>query len=120
MLISVYAVESILSQLVPAGLLLFLCYRTRSKGLILISVALITSWIFDIIIPFYSDHLVERILSNESRLNMNAGEFIMLSGLIISLLYDCLYLLGGYLCYREWRQGKFRQLVPAHQEESSY
>ena len=94
-------------------LLVFVCFRTRSKGLILISVILLTGgpfdWVFEQVGKLYMDRLTANVTSGEAEQNMNAAEFLMTLSLIQHLLHSGLCLLGGFLVYREWRQGKFRQ-----------
>lgn len=94
-----------------AGLLVFLCSRTRSKGLILISVILLTSTIFnslfDQTLGLYMDRWIASEVASGGVENMGAGDFLMKVAIVKHLLYQCLCLLGGFLIYREWRQGKF-------------
>ena len=111
--------------LVLAVLLVVLCVRTRSKGLILISAILLTSGIFNSIFEQVLDLYLERWLASdigiERMQNMNAGNFLMKVtvrvDLVKSLLYSSLCLLGGFLVYREWRLGKFRNPHPEQIEE---
>ena len=108
-----------------AVLLVVLCVRTRSKGLILISAILLTSGIFNAIFEQALDLYLERWLASEIGIermqNMNAGDFLtkvtLRVDLVKSLLYSCLCLLGGSLVYREWRLGKFRNPRPEQVEE---
>ena len=78
----------------------------------LISAILLTSGIFnsifDQVIQLYVDRSIAREMSGEGTQNMSAGELLMTLALIKPLLYECVCLLGGFLVYREWRQGKFR------------
>ena len=111
---------NIIVWLALAGLLVFLCFRTRSKGLMLISAILLTSGIFnsifDQVIQLYVDRSIAREMSGEGTQNMSTGELLMTLALIKPLLYECVCLLGGFLVYREWRQGKFRHPQPEHIE----
>ena len=95
-----------------AVLLVFICLRTRSKGLILISAILLTGGIFNSIfeqgIDFYMEQWIAREAASDGVWHMNAAEFLMGVALVKSLLYGCLCLIGGFLIYREWRLGKFR------------
>ena len=78
----------------------------------LISAILLTSGIFnsifDQVIQLYVDRSIAREMSGEGTQNMSTGELLMTLALIKPLLYECVCLLGGFLVYREWRQGKFR------------
>ena len=107
---------TVIVWLALAALLGVLCVRTRSKGLILISAILLTSGLFNSIFEQVLDLYLERWLASdigiERMQNMNAGDFLMKVtvrvDLVKSLLYSCFCLLGGFLVYREWRLGKFR------------
>ena len=105
-----------------AVLLVVLCYRTKSKGLILISAMLFTGgifdWGFEQVGNFYVDRSIASEMSGEGMQNMSTGDFLMTLALIQHLLYSCLCLLGGFFVYREWRLGKFRNPQPEHLEES--
>ena len=105
-----------------AVLLVFICFQTRSKGLILISAILLTGGIFNSLfeqgIDFYMERWVAREAVSDGAWNMSAGEFLMGVALVKSLLYGCLCLIGGFLVYREWRLGKFRNPQPEHLEAS--
>ena len=113
MLFGVLFSLDIIAKLTLAGLLVFLCFKTGSKGLILISVILLTSgvfdWVFERIINSYVDEWMTSKMSGEETRNMTPGDFVIRLTLIKQLVYDCLCLLGGFLVYRDWRQGKFRQ-----------
>ena len=104
-----------------AVLLVVLCFRTRSKGLILISAILLTNGmfnsIFEQVLGLYMDRWIASEIAGERVLNMNTGDFLMRVALVKSLLYSCLCLLGGFLVYREWRLGKFRNPQPEQVEE---
>ena len=105
-----------------AVLLVFICFRTRSKGLILISAILLTGGIFNSIfeqgIDFYMERWIAREAAGDGVWNMNAAEFLMGVALVKSLLYGCLCLIGGFLVYREWQLGKFRNPQPEHLDAS--
>lgn len=98
------------------GLLAVLCFRTKSKGLILISVMLLTGgifdWVFEQVDELYVHRSMESKMSGGETQDMHLGEFLLTLSLIQHLLYNCLCLLGGFLIFREWRQGKFRQPQP--------
>ena len=107
---------TVIVWLALAVLLVVLCVRTRSKGLILVSAILLTSGLFNSIFEQVLDLYLKRWLASdigiERMQNMNAGDFLMKVSvrvdLVKSLLYSCFCLLGGFLVYREWRLGKFR------------
>lgn len=94
-----------------AVLLVVLCVRTRSKGLILLTSGIFNS-IFEQALDLYLERWLASDIGIERMQNMNAGDFLMKVtvrvDLVKSLLYSCLCLLGGFLVYREWRLGKFR------------
>ena len=103
---------SILAHLTLIGLLLFCCFRTRSKGVIFITVLLLTSGIFSSIFQQFSNPYMGQWaageISNWLTQSMGVGEFILTVSYIKSFLYKSLLLIGVFLIYREWRQGKFR------------
>ena len=104
---------NIIVWLTFAGLLGVLCFRIRSKGLILISAVLLTGgifdWAFEQVSQLYVDRSMASKTSGEGTPDMRSGEFLLTLSLIQHLLYNCLCLLGGFFIFREWRQGKFRQ-----------
>ncbi|MDE0684805.1 MAG: hypothetical protein OXI63_17945 [Candidatus Poribacteria bacterium] len=91
--------------------------------MILISAILLTGGIFNSIfeqgIDFYMERLIAREAASDGVSHMTAAEFLMGVALVKSLLYGCLCLIGGFLVYREWRLGKFRDPQPEHLEEST-
>ncbi len=120
---SVFYGLNIIVWLALAVLLVVLCLRTRSKGLILISAILLTSGmfnsIFEQVLGLYMDQWIASEIAGERVQNMNIGDFLMSVALVKPLLYSCLCLLGGFLVYREWRLGKFRTPQPELVEESN-
>ena len=100
------------AHLALIGLLIFLCFRTKSKGLILISATLLTYEIFGLIFQqvVKSDwwRWEPGKMRGEGILNMSALEFLLTVAMVHPLVYRCLCLLGVFLIYKEWRQGKFR------------
>ena len=100
------------AHLALIGLLVFLCFRTKSKGLILISATLITNEIFGLILEqvVKSDwwRWEPGKIMNEGILNMSPLEFLLTVAMVKPVVYRCLCLLGVFLIYKEWRQGKFR------------
>ena len=121
MLNNVFYGLNIIVWLALAVLLVVLCFRTRSKGLILISAILLTSGmfnsIFEHVLGLYMDQWIASEIAGERVQNMNIGDFLMSVALVKPLLYSCLCLLGGFLVYREWQLGKFRNSQPEQVEE---
>ena len=112
---------SIIAHLALVGLLMFLCFRTRSKGVILLSALLLTSGIFSSIFQHffnpYIDQWTAGEINNWLTQSMTMGEFILTVSYIKSFLYKSLLVVGVFLVYREWRHGKFRFPQPEHREE---
>ncbi|MXY99928.1 hypothetical protein F4Y93_04495 [Candidatus Poribacteria bacterium] len=112
---------SIIAHVALIGLLLFLCFRTRSKGVIFISALLLTSGFFNATFEHffnsYMDQWTAGEVSNWLTQSMTVGEFILTVAYIKSFLYKSLLVFGVFLIYREWRQGKFRFPQPEHREE---
>ena len=112
---------NIVAQLVFMGLLLFFCFRTKSKGVIFITLILLTSGIFNAIFEHFFDPYIEQWtageISNWLTQSTTVGEFIMAVEYIKSFLYKSLFVLGLFLIYREWQQGKFHLPQPEHREE---
>ncbi len=109
-------------QLAFVGLLLFLSFRMRSKGLMFMSVVLLCHRIFEWIYSrFLFPNMYDRWDTDKViewlGLNMGRVEFILTISHISSLLFYSLYFLGVFLIYKEWRQGKFRHPSPEHVEE---
>ena len=122
MFINIIAGLNIVAELAFIGMLLFCCYRTRSKGVILLSATLLlTSGIFNSIFAHffnpYIDQWAAGEMSNWLTQSMTIGQFILTVSYIQSFLYKSLFVLGILLIYREWRQGKFRYPQPEHREE---
>ena len=111
----------IVAQLAFIGILLFCCFRTRSKGVILLSALLLTSGIFGSIFHHfyrpYIDQWVAGEISNWLTQSMTTAEFVLIISYIKAFLYKSLFVLGVFLIYREWRQGKFRLSQPERREE---
>ena len=100
------------AHLALVGLLIFLCFRTKSKGLILISAVLLMSEISGLIFQqvVKSDwwRWEPGKMRGEGILNMSALDLLLTVAMVHPLVYRCLCLLGVFLIYKEWRQGKFR------------
>ena len=139
------------AHLALVGLLIFLCFRTKSKGLILISATLlIVKPTINFTLARLGNLASERVYSRnccslkckhifgfyymyeifglifqqvvksdwwrwepgkmrgEGILNMSALDLLLTVAMVHPLVYRCLCLLGVFLIYKEWRQGKFR------------
>lgn len=112
---------SIVAHVALIGLLLFCCFRTKSKGVIFITVLLLTNGIFNSIFEhFYSPYIDQwqaGEISNWLTQSMTIGEFVLTVGYMKSFLYKVLFVFGIFLIYREWRQEKFRFRQPELPEE---
>ena len=96
------------------GFLVLLCFRTRSKGLILVAAALalikvrFLSWIVAAVLNAYMGQWEPGLDIRSVKLLRRLDIAIITSGIEGVLCYS-LGLLGAFLIYKEWRQGKFRQ-----------
>jgi len=93
-------------------LLVLLCIRTCSKGLIIITAVLIFGSTFDLISrdimkPFL-DQWSTGELNNGLTQNMTKGEFMTLYIYVTRIFYSGLLALGAFLIYREWSRGQIR------------
>lgn len=103
-----------ISYVVLAGFLVFLCFRTRSKGVIFITAVFIgfrfLSLIFD---AAFSAVLNAYMGQWEPSQDVRGVKLLRRLDIAIivervkSILYVNLYLLGVFLIHKEWRQGKF-------------
>lgn len=95
--------------LVFTGLLVLLCIRIRSIGLIIITAVLVypptLGLIHGYILTLYIDQWAGGELNNWWTPPMTIEEFLMLYKLVMRLLHDGLLVLGASLIYREWRAG---------------
>ena len=105
--------------LVFIGLLGLLCIRTRSKGLIIITMVLAfpptLGLIQNYVITLYIDQWAGGELNNWLTQRMAIEEFVMLYSLVRRLLHDGLLVLGAFLIYREWSGGN----IPWHRYKPS-
>ena len=111
-----------ISYVVLSGFLVFLCYRTRSKGVILITALFIgvtfLSWIFDAALGVVLNaSMGQWEFGQDSEVLLRKLDIVIKVRHVTSLLDINLYLLGVFLIYKEWRQGKFRNLQPEHPQE---
>ena len=101
------------------GFLVFLCFRTRSKGLIWVTMGetlrigkvlnYIVGAVYNIFNPIEQIELWEPGLYDEALILRL--EISIIVGSIKTVLGYCLWLLGAFLIYKEWRQGKFHKGV---------
>ena len=101
---------TLILTLVFAGLLVLLCTRTRSMGLIIITAVLVfpptLGLISNYIITLFIDRWVSGELNNWLTQHTTAGEFMVMYTLVGRLLHDGLLVLGALLIYQEWHSGK--------------
>ena len=92
-----------------AGLLVLLCIRTHSKGLIIITAVLVfpstLGLISNYVFTLFIDQWVSGELNNWLTQNMTVGDCVALYTLVRRLVHDGLLALGAFLIYREWRGG---------------
>ena len=93
-------------------LLILLCIRTCSKGLVIITAVLIFSSTFDLISrdimkPFLGQWSIGE-LNNGLTQNITKGEFMTLYIYVTRIFYNGLLALGAFLIYREWSRGQIR------------
>lgn len=95
------------------GVLVFLCVRTRSKGLMLITALQFLSRIFYLLLELVLHPYIDQHRANYGYdaliLGMGTGELVKRVFLIERCLYGGLCLLGVFIIYREWKLGKFGQ-----------
>ena len=113
-----------ISYVVLAGFLVFLCLRTRSKGVIFITALFIgatfLSWIFDAVLRAILNAYIGQWEPGQDVRGvklLRRLDIAIIVAHVKSILYINLYLLGVFLIYKEWRQGKFRHPSPEHVEE---
>ena len=116
-----------ISYVILAGFLVFLCLRTRSKGVIFITAVFIgfrlLNLIFDAALNAVLDTYIGQWDPGQDVRGVKLLERLDIAIIvahvksILFILYVNLYLLGAFLIYKEWRQGKFRHPSPEHIEE---
>ena len=91
-------------------LLVLLCIRIRSKGLIIITAVLIFGSTFDLLLREVMKPFLDQWSTGENWLtqNVTAGEFMTLYIYVTRIFYNGLFVLGAFLIYREWSHGKIR------------
>ena len=109
------------THLACVGLLLLLCIRTRSKGLMIIFITYITFAVIDAISKPLLDSYIGGWSAGETinwlTDSMSIGEFVMRLDLVKRFIYHGLISFGLFLIYKEWRRGKFNYAQPVPQEE---
>ena len=123
MLTGILVTLTIIVQLAVMGLLLLLCIRTRSKGLIVMFGTyigfMIVGAIFQPFFQQYIDQWAEGEVDNWLTERMTLGSFVAIFEMIKRFFYMNLNLIGLILVYKEWRHGKFGQSEPESIEEST-
>ena len=108
---ALFGISSILTLAFP-GLLVFLCIRTRSKGLIIVTAVLIFGSPFDLIIRDIMKPFLDQWSTGEQNnwltQNVTVGELMTLYIYVTRIFYNALLVLGVFLIYREWNHGKIR------------
>ena len=106
------------------GFLVFLCFRTRSRGLILGTAGLalmevkVLTWIVAVVCNVFNIGQWEPGLDIRAVKLFQRLEIAIVTTGIEAVLSYGLCLFGAFLIYREWRQGKFRQPQPEPLQES--
>ena len=94
--------------------LVFFCLRTRSKGLIVLATALMgvrfLKWLVHAVYNAYMGPWEPGIDIRAVRLLQGLNLSIITSGIEVVLFYS-LCLLGAFLVYKEWRNGKFNREI---------
>jgi hypothetical protein len=105
------------------GFLVFFYFRTRSKGLILVTAGLalmqvnVLTWIAAAVCNVFNIGQWEPGIDVRGvKLFQRLDIAIVTTGIEAMLCYG-LCLLGAFLIYKEWRQAKFRQPEPEPIEE---
>ncbi len=113
MLTGVLVALTYIVYLAFVGLLLWLCIRTQSKGLIVLFATyvgfMVVGAIFQPFFQQYIDRWVGGEVNNWLTERMTLGTFLMIFEMIKRFFYMSLNLIGLILVYKEWRQGKFNQ-----------
>ena len=102
-------INSALTLALPV-LLVLLCIRTRSKGLIIITAVLMFGSTFDLLLREVMKPFLDQWSTGENWLtpNVTAGEFMALYIYVTRIFDNGLLALGAFLIYREWSRGKIR------------
>ena len=113
MLTGVLVALTYIVYLAFVGLLLWLCIRTQSKGLIVLFATyvgfMVVGAVFQPFFQQYIDRWVGGEVNNWLTERMTFGTFLMIFEMIKRFFYMSLNLIGLIFVYKEWRQGKFNQ-----------
>ena len=94
--------------------LVFFCFRTRSKGLIVFAAALMgvrfLRWFVHVVYNAYAGPWKPGEDIRAVRLLQGLNLSIITRGIEIMLFYS-LCLLGAFLVYKEWQNGKFNKEI---------
>ena len=105
-------VVNLVLWLVLLVLLVLLCIRTRSKGLIIITALVIFRSTLGLIpshvIRPYIDQWAAGEINNWLTQRMTVGDFIILYQHVATMFHNGLLALGVFLIYREWSHEKIR------------
>ena len=91
--------------------LVFFCLRTRSRGLIVLATAMgvrVLRWLVLVVYNTYISPWKPGLDIGGVDLRRNLELAIITSGIEVVLFYS-LCLLGAFLVYKEWRNGKFNR-----------
>ena len=101
---------SVILTLAFPVLLVLLCIRIRSKGLVIITAVLIFGSTFDLLLREVMKPFLDQWSTGENWLtkNVTAGEFMTLYIYVTRIFDNGLLALGAFLIYREWSRGKIR------------
>ena len=101
---------SVILTLAFPVLLVLLCIRIRSKGLVIITAVLIFGSTFDLLLREVMKPFLDQWSAGENWLtqNVTAGEFMALYIYVTRIFDNGLLALGAFLIYREWSRGKIR------------
>ena len=101
---------SFILKLAFVVLLVLLCIRTRSRGLIIITAVLILGATFDFISREVMTSFLDPWRPGEGWVAPTgiAVQFMILYNYVTTILYNGLLALGAFLIYREWSRGKIR------------
>ena len=101
---------SVILTLAFPVLLVLLCIRIRSKGLIIITAVLIFGSTFDLLLREVMKPFLDQWSTGENWLtqNVTAGQFMTVYIYVTRIFYNGLLALGAFLIYREWSRGKIR------------
>ncbi len=90
--------------------LVFFCFRTRSKGLIVLATAMGVTVLRGLILVVYAYMWPWKPGEDVRAVRLLQGlDLAIITGGIEVVLFYSLCLLGAFLVYKEWRNGKFNR-----------